>query len=216
MRTYLATFLILAASGIALAASEANAPPKRNIVRNNEMPPAGQMMDGKGEIRERFAQRHEEYMKWLEKNYPDDAKELMLAKEQNPDRYFRLLKESYDKYGRLAHADRTNPELARLIREDIELKLQTEKKLGQVRAATDENQKNQFTAELQQLVSKRFDNIVAQKQIRYQELNKKIEELKKEVTKQEADLDKLKAKKDEEVKKRIDELLNQTEEIKWD
>ena len=87
--------------------------------------------------------------------------------------------------------------------------------LEQIRATTDESQKKKLTEELQNLVSKRFDVIVAQKQLRYQELNKRLEEMKKEVQKQQTDLDKLKGQKNEEVKKRVDGLINKTEEINW-
>jgi len=142
-------------------------------------------------------------------------KALAQAKETNSELYFKRLKESFDKYGRLAHAEKNNPEMSKLLKEDIEIKTQEQKVLAQLRAATDENQKKTLTAELQTLVSKRFDVIVVQKQLRYQELNKRLEEMKKEVQKQQADLDKLKGKKNEEVKKRLDSLINKTEEINW-
>jgi hypothetical protein len=105
--------------------------------------------------------------------------------------------------------------MAKLLKEDIEIKAHEQKLIEQIRTAADEKQKKELSAELQTLVSKRFDVIVAQKQLRYQALNKRIEEMKKEVQKQQDDLEKLKGQKDEEVKKRVDSLINKTEEINW-
>jgi hypothetical protein len=221
MRTCLLLFVMLAITAIVCAADSPNAPPLppkgvKSIEKMGVGHGSERMAQGRGEIRERFAEHHEEYIKWLEKNYPDEAKQLAQVKEENPERYLHLLNESFEKYGRLARADKNNPELAKLLRQDIDLKAQTQKTLDQIHAATDEKQKSKLTDELQQLVSKRFDLIVAQKQIRYQQLNKKLEDLKKEIKKHESDLEKLRSKKNEEVKKRVDELLNKTEGINWD
>jgi hypothetical protein len=216
MKIFFTALLILTTSGFTMAIDSPNTPPSAERKMKMPRPVDGERMGkGRPDIRERLADRHDEYIKWLEKSYPDEAKALSQAKETNPELYLKRLKESFDKYGRLAHAEKSNPEMAKLLKEDIEIKAQEQKILEQLRAATDENQKKKLTAELQTLVNKRFDVIVTQKQLRYQELNKRLEEMKKEVQKQQADLDKLKGKKDEEVKKRLDSLINKTEEINW-
>ena len=216
MKTYFIALLIVAMGNIALAADEPNAPPASGRKMKATRPSDGeQIAKERPQIRERLAEHHDEYIKWLEKSYPDEAKALAQAKETNPELYLKRLKESFDKYGRLAHAEKNNPEMAKLLKEDIEIKSQEQKILDQISATTDESQKKKLTEELQTLVSKRFDVIVAQKQLRYQTLNKRLEEMKKEVQKQQADLGKLKGKKDDEVKKRLDSLINKTEEITW-
>lgn len=216
MKTYFVALLIVGISGIAMAIDSPNTPPPAE--RKMKIPRASdgeRMGKGRPEIRERLAERHDEYIKWLEKSYPDEARSLAQAKETDPELYFKRLKESFDKYGRLAHAEKSNPEMAKLLKEDIEIKAHEQKLIEQIRTTTDEKQKKELSAELQTLVSKRFDVIVAQKQLRYQALNKRIEEMKKEVQKQQDDLEKLKGQKDEEVKKRVDSLINKTEEINW-
>lgn len=223
MKIFFTALLVLATSGIAMAIDSPNTPPPAERKMKMPPPPGGENLGsghervakGRGEIRERLAERHDEYIKWLEKSYPDEAKALAQVKETNPELYLKRLKESFDKYGRLAHAEKSNPEMAKLLKDDIKIKSQEQKILDQIRATADESEKKKLTEELQTLVDKRFDVIVAQKQLRYQELNKRIEEMKKEVQKQQADLDKLKGKKDEEVKKRLDSLINKTEEINW-
>lgn len=211
MKIFFTALLIALASGIVMAVDSPSTPPAAERKMKTPQPDNS----GRPEIRERLAERHDEYIKWLEKSYPDEAKALAQTKEANPELYLKRLKESFDKYGRLAHAEKNNPEMAKLLKEDIEIKSQEQKILAQIRAAADESQKKKLTAELQTLVGKRFDVIVAQKQLRYQELNKRIEEMKKEVQKQQTDLDKLKGQKNEEVKKRVDGLINKTEEINW-
>jgi hypothetical protein len=225
MRSVLFAIAIFSISSIALSADSAAAQVVKSVPGANvpaEQPKSSIEWDRdrdqheQAEIRERLADRQEQYIKWLEKNYPEDAARLAALKKQNPDKYLQRLTESYEKYGRLARADKRNPERAKLIRQDIELKSQEEKLVSDIRAASDKKQKAALTEELQQVESKRFDNIVAQKQLRFQELNKRLDELTKELKNKEAELDKLKTQKDEEVKKHITDLLNQTEKMDWD
>jgi hypothetical protein len=216
MKIFFAALLVIITSGITMAVDSPNTPPVAERKMKMPRPADGdRIAKERPDVRERLAERHDEYIKWLEKSYPDEAKALAQTKEANPELYLKRLKESFDKYGRLAHAEKNNPEMAKLLREDIEIKSQEQKLLAQIRAAADESQKKKLTEELQTLVGKRFDVIVAQKQLRYQELNKRLEEMKKEVQKQQTDLDKLKGQKNEEVKKRVDGLINKTEEINW-
>jgi hypothetical protein len=73
-------------------------------------------------------------------------------------------------------------------------------------------------AELQEVVSDRFDLIVRQKELEYERLLRRLEELKKEVEKNKAEITKWKDPKvkDENVKKRIEDLLKGLLKFKWD
>jgi hypothetical protein len=204
---------VMVISASPLYAADSNAPAVRAQAQKGQIRPE---TPKRGDIRERMEQRHEEYMKWLEKNYPEEAIKLSQARSKNPELYFQQLSASIEQNGKLFRADKDNPAMAKLIRDDIELKAQINKTLEQLKTATDENKKKAIKDELQTLVAKRFDLILAQKQLRYQDLNKRLENLKEEIKKQESELDKLKDKKDAEVKKRIEELLNPTAELKWD
>jgi hypothetical protein len=181
-----------------------------------EMKKGGWFPPKRGEVKERLEQMHNEYMKWLEKNYPKEAANLVQAKEKNPDQYFHLLKENFEKYGKIARADKENPELAKVLREDLKVKAEITKVVEDLKSASDESQKSTLNANLKDLVAKRFDLILQQKQLHYQELNKRIERLKTELKKQETELEKYKAKKDQEVTKRVNELLNQNESFDWE
>jgi hypothetical protein len=169
-----------------------------------------------GEVRERLEQRHNEFIAWLEKNHPVEATHLAQLKDKNPDQYMQQLKPVMDKYGRIAVADKENPALATVLRQDLDAKQEIAKVVEQIRLATDDAQKKTLNQQLQTLVAKRFDLIMQQKELRFQELNKRLENLKQEVAKQETDLQKFKGRKDQEVNKRVNELLSQSEEFKWD
>jgi chromosome segregation ATPase len=76
--------------------------------------------------------------------------------------------------------------------------------------------RDKLLAELKEVVSRRFDVIMARKQLQYDDLKKRLEDLQKEVTTRENELDKLKSNKDNAVKEHFDELLKQAEKMQWD
>lgn len=167
--------------------------------------------------RMRIRERHEEYLEWLEENYPEEAERLAELKEENPELYMRQVGLSLRKYGRIAEASRENPELAESLKEDMELKEQRNELLREIKTAADDERKK-LVEELEEVVSARFDLIVKRKQIRYEQLLEKLEQLKQEVKESEAEVDKWKDAelKSENVKARVEELLSRTERFEWD
>ncbi len=163
-------------------------------------------------------QRHNEYLEWLEKNYPDEAKKLAELKETNPNLYGRKIALSLKKYSRIKETSEENPQLAEVLKKDLELKNKRNTLLGKIRSAPDEDQKQKLTKELEQIVSSRFDLIVKRRQIAYEQLRRKLEKLKDQVKKSEAELEKQKDDKfkNESVKARLEELISRTEKFKWD
>ena len=172
----------------------------------------GRQMD----VREHLEARHNEYIKFLEQNYPEEAAELATVKEKAPDQYFGRLRTSIEKYGRIAKAAKENPELAAVLKQDVVLKSQTEDVVKQLRASSDETKKKELTDKLRGLVNERFDLIVKQKELRYQDMNKRLAELQKQVNNQQTELQKLKTKKEQQVNERVSELLSESEKIDWE
>ena len=168
------------------------------------------------DVRENLEERHNEYIKFLEQNYPQEAAELAIAKDKQPELYMQKLRESLEKYGKIARASKDNPELAAVLKEDVTLKEQSAAILKDLKAATDENKKKELTEKLRDTASKRFDLIVKQKELRYQDMNKKLAELEKQIKTQQSELEKLKAKKEQEVNNRVNELVSQNEKMQWD
>jgi len=169
-------------------------------------------------MRERMQERSDEYLKCLRENYPDEAAKLEQLKKDNPEQYMRALMISGKKYGRICQAVKDDPNLAKVLKQQMELKDKRAQLLKQIKAATDEKQKKALTAELEQVVGQQFDLIVKRKQMGYEDLAKKLEELKKEVDQRKAEVEKWKGAdfKKQQVKQRVDELVSETEKFEWE
>lgn len=163
-------------------------------------------------------QRHEEYLEWLQDNYPDQAKELIELREQDPQLYMRKLGLSFKTYGKIAEAAKENLKLAEILKEDLELKKQRDSLLSRIKDTTDDKKKQQLVEELEEVVSARFDLVVERTQIRYEQLSKKLERLKKELKQKEAKVEKWKDSefKKQNVKARLEKLLSETEKFRWE
>jgi hypothetical protein len=181
-------------------------------------PKPGHDMPGPEFMRERIQERTDEFLKCLKENYPDEATKLEQIKKDNPDQYVRALMISGKKYGRICDAVKDDPNLAKVLKQQMELKDKRAELLKQIRATTDEKQKTTLTAQLEQIVGQQFDLIVKRKQMAYEDLTKKLADLQKEVNQRKADAEKWKNKdfKSQKVKERVTELLNEKEKFEWD
>jgi len=169
--------------------------------------------DGDGSRGERFAQmekKKEEYLKWLQENYPDEFARLQELKEEKPELYFRQMMVSGKKFGRIFEASKSNPELAGILKEDMALKQKRQELIKQISKANDE-EKAELTKQLEAVVGQRFDLILKRKQIAYDKLRQRLEKLKEEVKTSQGEVEKWKDTKDDKVQKRITELLKKSE-----
>ena len=160
--------------------------------------------------------RYDKYLDWLKENYAEEAEKLAELSKKDANLYSKQLELSLKKYGRIAEAARENPQLAAVLKEDLALKQQQDKLLGEIKAAGD-NGKEESVKELKEVLNHRFDAILKRKQIEYEQLLKKLERLKKEVEQRNAKVEKWKDAgfKNESVKARLEELLGKTDEFKW-
>jgi hypothetical protein len=160
--------------------------------------------------------RYDKYLDWLKENYAEEAEKLAELSKKDANLYSKQLELSLKKYGRIAEAARENPQLAAVLREDLALKQQQDKLLGEIKAAGD-NGKEDSVKELKEVLNHRFDAILKRKQIEYEQLLKKLDRLKKEVEQRKAKVEKWKDAgfKNESVKARLEELLGKTGEFKW-
>ncbi len=177
---------------------------------------------GRGGRSERDRRRHEQYveehLEWLGKNYPEDANELAELKEKNPEHYPRRLGISIRRWRRIIEAEKENPELAEVLKENMELRKKQYQLIRKITATEDEAEKEELAAELKEVVNRRFDIIIKRKQIAYEQLLKKLEELKKEIEKSKASVEKWNDTefKKEKVKARIEELLSGKHKFRWE
>jgi hypothetical protein len=180
--------------------------------------PAGHDMPGSEFMREKIQEKTDEYLKCLKDNYPDEATKLEQLKKDNPEQFARAMMISGKKYGPICMAIKDDPNLAKVLKQQMELRGKRAELLKQIRATTDEKQKKTLTTELEQIVGQQFDLIVKRKQMAYEDLTKKLADLQKEVDQKKAEVEKWKSKdfKSQRIKERVTELLNEKEKFEWD
>jgi hypothetical protein len=183
--------------------------------------PGGQQWGGHGGpemMREWMKEKHEEYMKWLKENYPDESTKLEKLKDENPDQFFRAVMVSGRKYWPIFQASKDNPPLASVMKEQLTLKEKRMDLVKQIKATTDEKQKKELTGQLETVVGQQFDLIVKRKQIALDDLTKKLTDLQKEVDNKKSDVEKWKGKdyKNQQIKQRVNELLSEKEKFEWE
>ncbi len=171
-----------------------------------------------GPMAGRMQRRHGELLEWLERNYPEAAEQLRDLHGDKPELFSKRMGLGLKRYGRIMEAEKENPELAAVLKEDLELKQQRDKLLRRVRKAKDEEKKKEVLAELQDVVGARFDLIVKRKEMEYEELRKRLARLRRQVQKSEENVEKWKDAdyKAENVKARVTELVGGSEEFKWE
>ncbi|MGH2270174.1 hypothetical protein ACQ9LF_00045 [Anaerohalosphaeraceae bacterium U12dextr] len=165
--------------------------------------------------KDRIERMHNEFIAWLEKNYPIQAVEIKELREKKPEEYIGKMADLMRRYGPIIEAERNNPKLAAILKEDMENQRLTEELLKQIRKAKGQD-KEKLVAELSPLVSRRFDLIMAKMQMQYDDMRRRLEELQKEVKNREGELEKLKNNKDAAVDERVKKLLSESEKVKWD
>ena len=173
-------------------------------------------------IKERMAkwwsERREKFLEWLGKAVPREAQELAKLKKISPDLYAKKFELALKKYGRIFEEGRRNPELARVLIEDLQLKKRRDELLRKIKAAKSEKEKKKLVAELEEVVAGRFDLIVRRKQIAYERLIKWLEELRKRIRESRGEIFKWRDEKlkNENVKQRIQDLLEEIPKFNWD
>ncbi len=182
-----------------------------------DMPEGAQeALRGREMGRDRLHNMEAEFISWLEKNEPQTAKELASLKETDQRAYMRRLSIETKKYREIMDAEQTNPALAELLKKDLVLKQKRNELLEKYKAAADEKQKAELMEQLTEVTSERFDLILQKKQLKYEDLKKKLEELQKSVNTSQAELENYKNNKEELIKKHLNDLINQTGQFDWD
>jgi len=179
------------------------------------MMPGMNKLGGRGVFRERMQKKHDQFIKWLKKNYADAAKKLEAVREKAPEKYLDLVAETRKKFEKIMHAEKKNPELAKVLKEDLKLKGEREKVLKEIRGSSGK-ERDELIDELKDIVNARFDLIVRRKQLQYEGLRKKLAELEKQVEKRQGEVEKLQDQRTGAIAQRLEELIGKTEKIKWD
>lgn len=172
-------------------------------------------------MRERFEklrqERRDEFLAFLDKSVPNVAEDLAKLKDQNPDLYTKKFDLVRRKYDRAFQESRRNPELAEILLEDLKLKERSEYLVRKIKTAKSENDKKRLAAQLERVLSDRYDLIVRQKIIAYERLLGWLESLQNRIKKSKAEIREAEKKevKAENIKQRMKTLLEGSERFPW-
>ena len=172
-------------------------------------------------VRERFdkyrKRRREEFLDWLKKEYEWQAKELDKVKSKDPKLYDAKFQLVWDKYRRIYDAWRWNPELGKVLKQDMALKHRRDELVGKLKKEKDDKKKRELAHQLWEVVGDRFELIIRRKQIAYDQLLKRLEELKKQINDQKNEIKEWRGDKFKEdaMKERIKELLEGIGKFDW-
>jgi hypothetical protein len=191
----------------------------RPMYRRNHRPPNMQGRNHRRDMTDRLREmykKHEEYIDWLKENYTDHYEQLQQNREENPVLYLKKLKMSVRKYGDIYRESQDNPELAELLKKDLQLKDQRDVILSDMPSA-DKEQKEKLQQQLKKIISKRYDLIVERKQIEYEKLLERLEQLKEKVKQSKTHIEKWQKQqfKSENINARLEELISQQKTFKW-
>ena len=170
---------------------------------------------GKGMRRQRVT----DYLEWLEKNYPEKAEELKKLKEDDRQLYKKRIAHGMKKHRRIMEAEKENPELAKVLKESMELNQQRNKLAREIRTTEDEKEKQKLTKQLKGLLNEKFDLVLKRKELELEQLQKRLEQLKKQLKKNQENIEKWKDSKfkEQKIKERLERLTTgKKEEFRWD
>jgi hypothetical protein len=168
--------------------------------------------------REKWLQeRREAFLEWLGENMPEEAKELAGLKETSPDHYGEKYELVWRKYGRIYDEGRRNPELAKILLEDVRLQKRRDDLIARIKTTKNERQQKKLQTELEEVIGLRYDLIVRRKQMAYEWLLKRLEALQNQINESRAEI--LKAQdpevKKQNIEKRTEELLEKKKGFPW-
>ena len=149
------------------------------------------------------------FKEWLIKNVPQLAEELEKLKGTDPDLYARRYDWAYEKYKRVFDESRYHPEEAKVLLEDLKLQDRRDYLIRKYKNTRNEKDKKRMVAQLERVLSDRYDLIVIRRQMAYERLLRRLESLQNYIKKSRDEIEEAKKKdiKDENIKKRIKTLL---------
>jgi len=165
-----------------------------------------------------WRKRRAEFVEWLGKNYNKEADELSKLKDKEPELYLKRYNTLRDRYWHIFEEEKRDPEFAKVLKEDLDLKQKQYELVRAIKAAKTDKQRKELSADLATVVSRRYDLIVKQKEIMYERLLKWLEELKNRVKESKDEINKWKDEtfKAENVKQRLKDLTEGTRRFEWD
>jgi hypothetical protein len=160
-------------------------------------------------------QRQAAFLEWLEKNVPDETRELTRLKNADPNVYNKKYDLVRRRYFRIFDESRRNPEWADVLLEDVKLQKRQDELVAKIKSTRHKAQEERFTAELEEVVGLRYDVILRRRQMAYEWLLKRIEDLRSRLRESRNDIIKYQdpKTKEENVKQRVKDLLEEKKDF---
>jgi len=159
--------------------------------------------------------KHEAFLVWFKKQYPQDHKELIGLQIEDPEKYVQRFMDLMKIYEPIQKMEKYNPKLSETMKKNLDLQKRRDALLLQIRIASEEQQPK-LIEELRSVVSQRFDTIVLEKRLQYRWLRKRLADLTKKVEAHAEELESLNKNKEQSVQDRMNELMERTEKVNWD
>jgi hypothetical protein len=169
-------------------------------------------------IESRRQERNNKFLEWLKANYPAEEQALTKLKETGSQAYLTGFDSVMNRYGYIFEAENSSPELAAILKEDLELRKRSDHLCSRIRNAKSDADKQAIGAELQEVVARRYDLIVRRKEVAYEQLLQRLEGLQKQVTDSKVDIARFKDEqiRQENVRQRVEALIGNKVRFKWD
>jgi hypothetical protein len=170
-----------------------------------------------GPMMARHRERFSEFVEWLTENYPEQA-EKYVEWQLHGLHQGRPLPPGAGTYMRIFEAWKESPQLAEVLKEDLELKKQRGNLLRRMKRSRNENERQDLADQLKQVIGARFDLLVKRKQIEFEQLRTRLGELQKRVEQSAAEVARWNNDdfKNQNVDARLRELVSGPERFKWE
>ncbi len=166
-------------------------------------------------IRQKMKDTHDDYIRWLEKSDPNKAQDFKKLRISDPQMYMRRVGTEMRKYSDIIRAEKFDPNFAKVLKREMQLKAQRDELLREIRAASGKD-REELKKELQNVVSEHFDILLEKKQMRYNRLKERLAELEKDLQRDEKKLEEWRTDKQTLVENRLEMLLESGDKFEWD
>lgn len=188
----------------------------KSELREQAQPELDQIARDYWEVRRQ--RRNTEFLEWVKANYPAEEQTLAGLKHRDPLLYAKSFDHLMNVYGYIFEAERSNPELGAVLKEDFDLKKRSDELCRQIRRERADARKQSLGLELQEVVARRYDLIVRRKEIAYEELIKRLEDLQRQAKEGKDEIVRWQDEsiKRENVRQRLQALTDNKVKFKWD
>ncbi len=168
-------------------------------------------------IGSRMRRLYYDLIKWLEDNYPQEASRLKQIQDKDKKLFVQNMTTAIKKYRDIMETERTNPQLADLMKKELQFNEKIFQLQQKIENSKDEAKKKELIDELKNVLGKKYDVLIAKKQLAYDSLKIRLENLKKQLERSEEKIKNWKSAETKElnIKQRLEEILNNDHEFTW-